>query len=65
MPVANLDERQPAITIETDGELHFISIVTIRQLAAGCEYCGDKAKLIKLLSTAIKDFIDDYDSLRP
>lgn len=59
MQVANLDEKQPCITIESDGELHIISIVTIRQLANGAPYLGDRDKLIRLLSAALRDLVED------
>lgn len=59
MPVANLHDNQPAITIEVDGELHIISIVTIRQLANGAPYLGDRDKLIRLLSAALRDLVED------
>ena len=63
MPVANLDEKQPCITIESDGELHIISIVTIRQLANGAPYLGDRDKLLRLMAIAIRDLTDDNYSL--
>ena len=57
--VANLDEHQPALTIQTDDAVHVISIVTIRQLSAGAEYRGDKQELIQLLAIALRDLTDE------
>lgn len=58
MQADNLQDHQQAITINMGDFLHVISIVTIRQLAAGCQYYGDHAKLVQILATALKDFID-------
>ena len=55
----NLSDHQPAITITIDDEVHVISIVTIRQLAAGYQYRGDAAKMIELLATATRDLLDE------
>lgn len=51
----DITEHQPALVIELPGEIHTISIVQIRQLAAGVRYSGDKDKLIQLLAQALKD----------
>ena len=51
----DITERQPALVIQLPGEVHVISIVQIRQLAAGVRYSGDKDKLIQLLAQAVKD----------
>ena len=55
----NLADHQPAITITDGDEVHVISIVTIRQLASGADYRGDKQKLIQLLATAVRDLTDE------
>lgn len=54
----NLTDKQKVITVQLPGELHYLSIVTIRQLAAGYQYQGDAAKMIAILATAVKDMID-------
>lgn len=59
VPVANLDEHQPAIVINAGGEVHVISIVTIRQLANGAPYLGDRDKLVRLLSIALRDMMQE------
>lgn len=51
----DLNERQPHIIVKLDNEVHVISIVQIRQLANGCEYKGEKDKIIQVLATALKD----------
>lgn len=58
MQADNLTEHQKIIAVQLPGELHHLSIVTIRQLAAGYQYQGDAAKMIAILATAIKDLID-------
>ena len=55
----NITDHQPHMVITLPDEVHVISIVQIRQLAAGQCYNGDKAKLIRLLAMAVKDLIDD------
>lgn len=59
MQADDLQDYQPVITITIDDEVHVISIVTIRQLASGADYRGDKQKLIQLLSTAVRDLTDE------
>lgn len=59
MQVANLDEHQPAIVINAGDEVHVISIVTIRQLANGAPYLGDRDKLLQLLSIALVDLTNE------
>lgn len=58
MPADNLTDKQPVIAVKLPGELHHLSIVTIRQLAAGYQYQGDSAKMIQLLATAIRDLVE-------
>lgn len=58
MQVADINEHQPALTINTGDAVHVISIVTIRRLAAGCQYHGDHAKLVQILAAAVRDLID-------
>ena len=54
----DLTEHQPALVVQLPGEVHVISIVQIRQLAAGVCYTGDKDAMIRLLATALKDCYD-------
>ena len=61
MQVDNLNDHQPAITINTGDAVHVISIVTIRQLAAGEEYRGNQAEMIQLLAIALRDLLHEYD----
>lgn len=56
--IDNLTDHQPALTIEDGDTVHLISIVTIRQLAAGAEYRGNQAELIQLLAVALRDLLD-------
>ena len=58
MQADNLSEHQSAIVIELPNAVHVISIVTIRQLAAGAGYCGDKDAMIRLLAQALKDQLE-------
>lgn len=59
MQVADINKNQPCITVDIGDTRHVISIVTIRQLANGAEYYGDKQELIRLLSTALRDLLGD------
>ena len=54
----DITERQPAIVVQLPGEVHVISIVQVRKLAAGACYSGDAATMIRLLATALKDCYD-------
>ena len=56
--VANLSARLPHIVIALDGEVHIISIVQLRALAGGAEYCGDCELMIQLLARALMDAIE-------
>jgi len=55
----NITEHQPALVVQLPGEVHVISIVQIRQLAAGACYTGDKAQMIQILAKAVKDLVDE------
>ncbi len=61
--MGDLTERQPALVVQLPGEVHVISIVQIRQLAAGVVYRGDKDAMIRLLAQAVKDLVDDNNSI--
>ena len=50
----DITTKQPHIVVTLPDEVHVISIVQIRQLAAGLYYQGDKDKLIQILAAAIK-----------
>ena len=58
MQADNLTDKQPVIAVKLLGELHHLSIVTIRQLAAGYQYNGDSAKLVQILAAAVRDLIE-------
>lgn len=59
MPADNLNDKHPVIAVKLPGELHHLSIVTIRQLANGAEYRGDKNQLVRVLCTALRDMLDN------
>lgn len=44
--------------IALDGEVHILSIVQIRLLANGSEYCGDADLMIQLLARVLMDEMD-------
>jgi hypothetical protein len=54
----SLTAKQPHLVVTLPDSVHVISIVQIRQLAAGAVYLGDKDKLIQLLAQAVKDCYD-------
>lgn len=58
MSVVDLTDSQPALVVELPDEVHVISIVTIRQLANGEPYHGDRDKLIQLLATVLRDLTE-------
>lgn len=51
----NITDSMPMLVVKLPGEVHVISIVQIRMLAAGNIYNGDKDKLIQILAGALKD----------
>ena len=55
----DITEHQPALVVQLPGEVHVISIVQIRQLAAGVVYRGDKDAMIRLLAKAVKELVDE------
>lgn len=57
--VDNLANKQPTLVVKIDNELHKISITTIRKLANGERYSGNRDKLIQILATSIKDLTDE------
>jgi hypothetical protein len=57
--MTNLAEHQPHIVVATEGALHFVCLTDIRRLASGLPYHGDKAIMIQILATALRDLIDD------
>lgn len=54
----DITNQQPVIVVKLPGEIHVISIVQIRQLAAGVRYYGNSDKLIQILAQAIKDLTE-------
>lgn len=54
----NIADKQPALVVLIDNELHKISITTIRKLANGERYSGNRDKLIQILATALKHELD-------
>jgi len=56
--VDNISAKQPAIVVIIDKEAHKISITTIRKLANGERYSGNRDKLIQILATALKHELD-------
>jgi hypothetical protein len=55
----SVTNRQQHLVIRLPDELHIISILQIRQLAAGECYNGDKSAMIQILAKALKDSIDE------
>ena len=55
----NLTTKQPHLVVTLPDSVHFLSIVQIRQLAAGACYTGDKEQMIRILAKAVKDFVDE------
>lgn len=56
--VDSLANKQPMLVVKLDNELHKISITTIRKLANGERYSGNRDKLIQILATALKHELD-------
>ena len=54
----NLTAKQPHLVVKLPDSVHVLSIVQIRQLAAGAFYTGDKEQMIRLLGQAVKDCYD-------
>lgn len=54
----NIADKQPALFVLIENELHKISITTIRKLANGERYSGNRDKLIQILATALKHEFD-------
>lgn len=53
-----LTDRMPALVISTEKQVHVISVVQVRRLAAGELYEGDKDVMIRILAQAVKDLIE-------
>jgi hypothetical protein len=60
--MTNLSEHQPHIVVATADAVHVICLTDIRRLAQGLPYHGDKAIMIQILATALRDLIDEHDS---
>jgi hypothetical protein len=50
----NLTAKQPHLVVTLPDSVHVLSIVQIRQLAAGLPYSGDKDKLVQVLAAGLK-----------
>lgn len=46
------------VYILVNGELHKLTVTTIRKLAAGERYSGNRDKLIQILAMALKNELD-------
>lgn len=57
--MTNISEHQPHIVVETAEAVHVLCLTDIRRMAQGLPYHGDKAIMIQILATALRDFIDD------
>jgi hypothetical protein len=55
----NLTAKQPHLVVTLPDSVHVLSIVQIRQLAAGECYNGDKSAMIQVLAKAVKDLLDE------
>jgi hypothetical protein len=55
----DITNHQPALVVQLPDSLHVISIVQVRQLAAGVVYRGDKDAMIRLLAQAVKELVDE------
>ena len=53
-----LKDLQPAITVKHGDTVNVMSVVDLRRLANGAEYCADKDHLISVLSRAVVDLIE-------
>jgi len=56
--MTNIAEHQPHIVVATAEAVHVICLTDIRRLAQGLPYHGDKAIMIQILATALRDLID-------
>ncbi len=57
--MTNMAEHQPHIVVATAEAVHVICLTDIRRLAQGLPYHGDKAIMIQILATALRDLIDE------
>jgi len=58
----DIADHQPHIVAATAEAVHVICLTDIRRLAQGLPYNGDKAIMIQILATALRDLIDEHDS---
>lgn len=54
----DITDKMPALVISTEKQVHVISVVQVRKLAAGQLYEGDKDLMIHILAQAVKDLIE-------
>jgi hypothetical protein len=57
--MTDLSERQPHIVVVLPDGVHVLCLTDIRRLAQGLPYHGDKAIMIQILATALRDLIDE------
>jgi hypothetical protein len=60
--MTRLAEHQPHIVVATAEAVHVLCLTDIRRLASGLPYHGDKAIMIQILATALRDLIDESNS---
>lgn len=56
--MSDLSERQPHIVVVLPDGVHVLCLADIRRLAQGLPYHGDKAQMIQILATAVKDLAE-------
>lgn len=54
----NITDLMPSLIISTEKQVHVISLVQVRMMAAGELYEGDKDEMIRILAQAVKDLIE-------
>jgi len=57
--MTNIAEHQPHIVVATAEEVHVLCLTDIRRMAQGLPYHGDKAIMLQILATALRDLIDE------
>lgn len=57
--MTNLSEHQPHIVVATAEAVQVLCLTDIRRMAQGLPYHGDKAIMIQILATALRDLIDE------
>lgn len=57
--IQSIRDNQPAITVTMPDAVHVISTADLRTLANGGTYDGDAQELLRVLSRAVLDLIND------